>query len=40
MSEPTTAAARTPRIADGQNGQFTRNVNVNARYAASVYVNP
>ncbi len=26
--------------ADGQNGQSTRNVNVKARYAASVYVKP
>ena len=37
---PTTAATSTPRTADGQNGRSTRNVNVNAMYAASVYVNP
>ena len=30
ITAPTTAATSTPRTADGQNGQFTRNVNVNA----------
>ena len=31
ISPPSAAASSTPITADGQNGQLTRNVNVNAR---------